>query len=90
MSYRLYLGAIKKTRHQELLGKTHQELVKEFGDKQEDDTIKVTDPAKLTLFIEKHAELLSTEDEVEFEKIKIDDLGDIAVPTKLLVDFIFE
>jgi hypothetical protein len=66
------------------------ELVKEFGEIQEDKTLKVSDPEKLKLFYEKINELLTTEEEVEFEAIKVEELGDIEVPAKLLINFVFE
>ncbi len=66
------------------------ELVKEFGDEQEDKTFAVKDPEKLKLFMAKFNELVQVEEEIEFEKIKIDDLGDVKVEARLLVDFIFE
>lgn len=66
------------------------ELVKEFGEEQENKSFQVTDPEKLKLFYEKINELLTTEEEIEFEKIKIDELGDVQIPSKLLLDFMFD
>jgi hypothetical protein len=66
------------------------ELVREFGTKQpESEDIKVTDPEKLTIFYQKLSEVLKVEEDVDFEQIKISDLGDITVPPKDLVAFIF-
>lgn len=67
------------------------ELIKEFGELQADKTtIKIVDPAKYNLFSEKLNELLTTEEEIDFEKISIEQVGDIDIPVKLLVNFIFE
>lgn len=66
------------------------ELVKEFGEQNEKKEFEVRDPEKLKLFHEKHNELLEFEEEVEFDKIKIKELGNINIPAKDLVDFVFE
>ena len=67
------------------------ELVKEFGDEPDKEgNIKVTNPEKLKLFSEKLLELLDTYEDVEFEKIKIEDLDDVKVEPKLIIPFIFE
>jgi len=66
------------------------ELIKEFGEEQENKAFQVTDKEKLKLFYEKLNELLIIEEEVEFEKIKVEELGDVQISSKLLVDFIFE
>ncbi len=65
------------------------DLVKEFGEEQEDKSIKVVDPEKLKLFAEKLSELLTTSEEVEFDPINVEDLGTVEVPAKLLVSFVF-
>lgn len=65
------------------------ELIKEFGEENEDGNFQVKDPKKLKLFAEKLSELLTTPDEIDFEPISIDDLGNIELPAKLLVGFIF-
>jgi hypothetical protein len=66
------------------------ELVKEYGDQQEDGNIAVKDPEKTKLFMDKLKDLLSIEEEVEFTPFNIDDLGDVKVETKLLINFLFE
>lgn len=66
------------------------DLVKEFGEEQEDKSVRVTDPAKLISFSEKLSDLLTSEETVDFEKIKVEELGDVEVSAKLLVSFIFE
>lgn len=70
-------------------GEKKDDLVREFGELQPDGESKVTDPEKLKLFADKLAELLSTEDEVDFEPIKVDDLGNVEIAPKLLVPFVF-
>lgn len=65
------------------------ELVNEFGEKDDKGDVSVKDPEKLKLFLEKFNELISVEEEVEFEPIKIKELGDVVIPAKDLVDFVF-
>lgn len=66
------------------------ELVKEFGEEGENGAIQVTDPEKLKLFTEKFAELLEVEEEIDFEPIKIEEVGNVELEAKNLVGFIFE
>jgi hypothetical protein len=67
------------------------ELVKEFGEPvDEQGNKKVTDPAKLKLFAEKLGELLKTEENIDFDLLKIEDLGDVKIEPKLLIPFLFE
>jgi hypothetical protein len=67
------------------------ELVKEFGEPaDEKGDIRVTDPKKLVKFTEKLQELLSLDIEVDFTPIKMEELGDVNVEPKLLINFIFE
>lgn len=66
------------------------ELVKEFGEKQEDNTYKVTDSQKLKDFRAKINELQEIEEEIDFEKIPIDMLGDMSLEPCLIISFIFE
>jgi hypothetical protein len=69
------------------------ELIKEYGDEYETEkgekAIKVSDPKKLKLFSEKFTELVSTEEEINFDRIKISELN-INISAKDLPDFIFE
>lgn len=70
---------------------SRNELVKEFGDIDEKTkNISVTDPEKLKEFAIKLQELLNEEDEIDFDKIKIEDLGNITIEAKNLPTFIFE
>ena len=70
--------------------KKRNELVTEYGEKQENDTIQVTDPEKMKVFIEKITEILEVEEEVDFEKIPVDSLGDVMIEPSKLINFIFE
>ena len=91
VSYRLNRLVSKLQPELNLYDTKRNELVKEFGDApQEDGTIKVTDPEKLAEFTKKLQELLDVECEIDFEKIKIDDIPNVEVSPKLLVNFIFE
>ena len=65
-------------------------LIKEYGTEQEDGNIAVKDPEKLKLFAVELGKLLEVEESVEFEKIKIEDLGEIEIAPNLLVNFLFE
>lgn len=65
-------------------------FIKEFGEIQEDKTIIIKDPEKLLLFTEKMKELLSTKEKIDFDPLKIEDLGDISIEPKLLPIWIFE
>ena len=67
------------------------ELIKEYGEKNEnDDNFTVKDPVKLSEYVKKLGELLDTKEQVEFEPINVEDLGDVVLEAKLLVPFIFE
>ena len=67
------------------------DLIKEHGELDEETkNIQVKDPEKLKLYFAKLTDLLAVQEEVEFEKIKIDDLGDVKLEAKNIVDFIFE
>lgn len=64
------------------------ELVKKYGEENEDKSFSVKEE-NLKEFYKELSELSSNEEEVEFEKIKVSELGDIKLEAKLLVDFIF-
>jgi len=66
------------------------ELIKEYGEEQEDKTLSVTDPEKLKIFFEKLNEVLEIEEEIDFEPIKIEEMGNVVVSPNQLVDYIFE
>lgn len=69
---------------------TKNGLVIEYGEKQENGDIKVTDPEKLVEFHTKHNELIEMDVELDFEKLKIEDLGDITLSPNEIIPFIFE
>ena len=54
-------------------------LVIEFGEKLEEDKYEVTDPIKLKEFWAKVTELQEIEEEIDFEKIKVEELGNINI-----------
>jgi hypothetical protein len=71
------------------------ELIKEYGDKVVDEktgeeNTQVKDPEKIKQFMEKVNELQSVEEEVEFDKIDIEELGDVKIAPKDLVAFLFK
>lgn len=65
------------------------DLIKEFGEEQEDKSISVKDPEKLKLFAEKLQELLQVEEKLDFDKINIEDLGEVVIAPKDIPEFIF-
>ena len=90
VSYRLMRLMNKFQSELETYEVKRTQLVKEFGDINKDGLLQVTNPKKLAEFNIQFQELLKIEVDVEFNKIKIDELGDIKVESKLLIDFIFE
>lgn len=69
---------------------TKNKLILELGEKQENGETSITDTEKKAEFFKKNDELLETEVEIEFDPIKIEDLGDITVAPNELVSWIFE
>ena len=74
---------------------TYQEarnaIINELGELDEKTKeTKVVDPEKLKEFAKRVTELLEVEVEIDFEPIKISDLGDIKVSSNALVDWMFE
>ena len=67
-----------------------KQLIKEFGDINKDGLLQVTDPKKLEKFTIQIQELLNIEIDIDFQKIKVEELGDLTISPKLLVSFIFE
>lgn len=65
------------------------ELVKELGTEQEDGTIKVMGD-NLKPFSEKINEISAIEVDLNFEKIKVADLGETAIEPQYLLGFVFE
>ena len=70
------------------------ELVKKYGEKiqkeNSEPTYSVTDPEKLKLFTEKWNELVEIEEDLDFEKINIADMGDITLKPTEVIDWMFE
>ncbi len=64
------------------------ELIKELGEKTEGGGYQVK-ADNIPVFLEKIKELTSVEEEVEWEKISVDELGDVQLSPRELVDFIF-
>lgn len=90
VSYRLSRLANKLEPILKSYEENRQTLVKEFGDKQPDDTFAVTNPKKLKTFFTKLEELQAVEEDIDFDKISIDELGNVLIEPNLLVNFIFE
>lgn len=67
----------------------HNELVKEYGETQDDGSVSVTDQEKKKVFYEKLNEILEVEEEVDITPISAELLGDTEVEPKHLVDFVF-
>ncbi len=64
-------------------------LIKEHGTEDEDKSVSVKE-GKMGEYNEKLVELLETEIEVEWNPLKIEDLGDIKIEPKNLVSWLFE
>ncbi|MEI6532483.1 MAG: hypothetical protein WCO06_01445 [Candidatus Roizmanbacteria bacterium] len=92
VSYRLSRLVSKLQPYLTIYEAKRNELVKEFGEAPDKEgNVKVKDPEKLKQFMAKFSELLSEDIDIDFEKIKIDTLGDMSIePKLLLIDFIFE
>lgn len=65
------------------------ELIKEFGEVNEEGNYSVKDPEKIKEFTEKIKEVLEVEIEIDFEPIDVEMLGDLQVEPRLLTPFIF-
>jgi hypothetical protein len=74
----------------ETYNQKRNDLIMELGEKQEDGSTKVVDPDKVKEFSEKLMELLTVEEEIDYTKIKVDELGDVKIEPAKLVDFVFE
>ena len=90
VSYRLMRLIDKLQPELKIYDDKRNELVKEFGTKQENGDMKVEDPKKLEEFSKKMVELWDVEVDVDFDKLKIDEMGDVNIAPKDLVSFIFE
>lgn len=64
-------------------------LVKEYGDKDEAGQVSVSDPKKLEEFLVKINELQDVDVEIDFERISIESLGDIAIEPKNIISWLF-
>ena len=71
------------------------ELVVKYGEKQldkggkEDGTVAVKDPKRLEKFAVELKELLAIEETIDFETIKLSEVGDVQIETKSLISFVF-
>jgi hypothetical protein len=66
------------------------EIIKEFADVSEDGEYKIIDLEKLKEAEAKITELLAVEEEIDFEPIDIESLGEIVVQPKLIIPWIFK
>lgn len=91
ISYRIKRFVDKLNPSIDAYNEKRSELIKEYGDKnEENDTFEVKNPEKLKIYTEKMLELLDTEEDIDFEKIKIEEIGDLVIEPRLLTDVIFE
>ena len=65
------------------------ELVIKHGEKQEDGTVAVKDPKQLEKFAKEFQELLTLEETVDYEPIKISEIEGVNIETKSLISFVF-
>jgi hypothetical protein len=77
------------TRELKIYDEQRIKLVTEYGTKDENGGTSVK-PDKIEEFAKKLQELLDVEIEIEWTKIKIEDLGDIKLEPKNIVPWIFE
>lgn len=84
-SYKLNKLAIALNVEYEAYEKQRVELVKEYGEEKEDGSVAIPpDSPKMKEFLEKIAELQNIEVSLDFEKLKVEELGDIEIePTNL-------
>lgn len=90
VAYRLKRLANKLQSDINLYSENRNELIKKLGEKQKDGTFKVVDPEKLEELSNQTKELLNEEIEVEFNKIKLSELGDIKIEPNSLIEWVFE
>lgn len=65
-------------------------IIREYGEVGEDGSYRVTDPKNIEEAEGKLAELLSVEEEIDFEPIDIDSLGEVAVAPNQIIPWIFK
>ncbi len=65
------------------------ELIQELGAEQEDGNFAVTEPEALKVFTTKLNEILELDETVDFEPIRVEDLGEVSLAPKDIVEWIF-
>lgn len=66
------------------------ELIASLGEKGENNAYSILDADKFKEFTQKLTELTEIQEEIDFEQIAIDELGEIQIPPNNLVGFIFK
>lgn len=90
ISYRLSRLAAKIQPELTIYNEKRNKIIEELGTQNEDKTFSIKDAEKLKEFTVKLKELLEIEIEIDwFEKIKISELGEINVPAKDLIEWVF-
>lgn len=90
VSYRIKRLAGKLAPILDAYNEKRDALIKELGEANEKGGFSVKDPEKLKVFSERLQELLSFEEEVDFTKIKLSELGEVSLSPNELPEFIFE
>lgn len=93
IAYRIMRLANKVQPMLEVYSEKRNALIKELGAENPDKTFSIppTDTEKMKEFATKLTDLLSIEEEIEwFTPIKLSELGEIVIPAKNLVNFMFE
>ena len=80
----------KVDRELKLYNELRNKLIKELGEVGEDGNYEVKDKKKLKELFEKVEELQSVEVELDFEPIKLEEVGDVNIESRSLVSWIFE
>jgi len=89
VSYRLKRLVDKLDPEVKLFYEKRNEMIMELGTKQEDGSTKIVEDEKLKTFAEELTKLGEVEIDVDYEPVKVEDLGDAVVAPKDLVPFVF-
>lgn len=90
ISYRINKLVKKLSPEVDSFNKVKNDLIIELGEKQEDGSHTIKDPEKMKEFLTKIQEVLNETIEVDFELIKVEDLGDVTIAPKELPMWMFE
>lgn len=90
VSYRLKRLVDKLTPLLKSYNEERNEMIKELGEEDPKTKVFTVKKENEKEFYDKLEKLMEVEEEVDFKKIKIAELGAISIEPKLLLDFVFE